>query len=161
MYIPQGTWENSQSTTWNFLTRFQNPIKLYFCHRHKATHVQVAVWGSFIMEDIIDLYGFSKDLSSWSCFFKGRFEARKTHLLEYNILEIRLVNNVRDLCSLLHFYRCTYPIIVSFHCICLCMSIQYWYWIFLFWWLCFSEQMEMRIWKQLLQQCKKRLVMNC
>ena len=119
MYIPQGTWENSQSTTWNFLARFQNPIKLYFCHRHKATHVQVAVWGSFIMEDIIDLYGFSKNLSSWSCFFKGRFEARKTHLLEYNRLEIGLVNNARDLCSLLHFYRCTYPITVSFHCICL------------------------------------------
>ena len=160
MYIPQGTWENSQSTTWNFLTRFQNPIKLYFCHRHKATHVQVAVWGSFIMEDIIDLYGFSKNLSSWSCFFKGRFEARKTHLLEYNRLEIGLVNNVRDLCSLLHFLQ----VYISYNSLLplyLFMSIQYWYWIFLFWWLCFSEQMEMRIWKQLLQQCKKRLVMNC
>ena len=119
MYIPQGSWENSQSTTWNFLARFQNPIKLCFCHRHKATHVRVAVWGSFLMDWLIDLYGCSKALSSWSCFFKRRFETRKTNLLEYNRLEVGLVNNVRDLCSLLHCYRCTYPIVISFHCISL------------------------------------------
>ena len=119
MYIPQGSWENSQSTTWNFLARFQNPIKLYFCHRHKATHVHVAVWGSFVMDWLIDLYGCSKALSSWSCYFKRKFETRKTNLLEYNRLEIGLVNNVRDLCSLLHCYTCTYPIVISFHCISL------------------------------------------
>lgn len=71
------------------------------------------------MEDIIDLYGFSKVLSFWFCFFKGRFEVRKIYLFEYNRLEIGFVNNVRDLCSLLYFYRCIYFIIVFFYCICL------------------------------------------